>query len=91
MFAIPAITYFFLYMAYIGIGYSGPNNAFLRDEVDKHISWLQGDRRPYFYGDGFLVLYDSNTAREFAKKCEDEAASGEISVYSMGRPIDKLL
>lgn len=78
-------------MAYIGIGYSGRNNVFLRNEVDKYLSWLQGDRRPFFFGDGFLVLYDSNTAREFAKKCEDEAFAGEISVYTMGRPLDKLL
>jgi hypothetical protein len=73
-------------MAYIGIGYSGQDGAFLRSQVDKCFSWLQGDRRPYFYGDGFIVLYDSNTAREFAKKCEREAAAGEILVYSMERP-----
>jgi hypothetical protein len=76
-------------MAYIGIGYSGPDTTFLRNEVDKSLSWLQGDRRPFFFGDGFLVLYDSNTAREFAKKCVDAARPGEISVYPMGRPLDK--
>jgi hypothetical protein len=77
-------------MAYIGIGYNGEDRAFLRNEVDKYLSWLQGDRRPYFFGDGFLVLYDSNTAREFAKKCEDEAGKDKISVYPMGRPLGKV-
>lgn len=76
-------------MAYIGIGYSGQDPLFLRNEVDKYLSWLQGDRRPYFFGDGFVVLYDSNTAREFARKCEVEASRDEISVYPMGRPLEK--
>jgi hypothetical protein len=76
-------------MAYIGIGYSGQDRSFLRNEVDKYLSWLQGDRRPYFFGDGFVVLYDSNTAREFAKKCEAEAGTDEIVLYPMGRPLDK--
>jgi hypothetical protein len=75
-------------MAYIGIGYSGSDRSFLRNEVDKCLSWLHGDRRPYFYGDGFLVLYDSNTAREFARKCETEAGAGEISIYPMCRPLE---
>jgi hypothetical protein len=76
-------------MAYIGIGYSGQDSNFLRNEVDKCLSWLQGDRRPCFFGNGFLVLYDSNTAREFARKCVDAAGPGEIAVYPMGRPLDK--
>ena len=77
-------------MAYIGIGYSGQDRSFLRNEVDKYNDWLQGDRRPYFFGDGFLVLYDSNTAREFAHKCENDAGAGEIAVYPMSRPLEKL-
>jgi hypothetical protein len=55
--------------------------------VDKYLSWLQGDRRPYFFGDGFVVLYDSNTAREFAKKCADDAGAGHISMYPMDNPL----
>ncbi len=74
-------------MAYIGIGYSGDDPAFLRMQVDKCLLWLQGDRRPHFYGDGFVVLYDSNTAREFAKKCSDDAGPGRISLYPMDNPI----
>ncbi len=75
-------------MTYLGIGYSGPDNMFLRDMVNKHISWLKGDRLPRFFGDAFIVLYDSNTAREFAKKCKD--ASDEenvIVVYPMDKPV----
>jgi hypothetical protein len=73
-------------MAYIGIGYSGQDPSFLRGQVDKSAAWLQGDRRPTFYGDGFVVLYDSNTAREFAKRCKREAAASEVIVYAMERP-----
>jgi hypothetical protein len=74
-------------MAYIGIGYSGQDTLFLRNQVDKFLSWLQGDRRPYFFGEGFVVLYDSNTAREFAKKCVDEAGPGQITLYPMDNPL----
>ncbi|HEX7510288.1 MAG TPA: hypothetical protein VF335_03255 [Chitinivibrionales bacterium] len=76
-------------MAYIGIGYSGADPAFLHTQVEVHSKWLKGDRPPHFYGDSFLVLYDSNTAREFAHKCEQAAGDNEISVYPMGRPIEK--
>jgi len=76
-------------MAYIGIGYTGDNPTFLRDLVNKHSDWLKGDRQPHFYGDGFLVLYDSNTAREFVRKCRDNASQNQISVYPLGRPIEK--
>jgi hypothetical protein len=78
-------------MAYIGIGYSGNDPSFLRSQVDKCLSWLQGDRRPYFFGDGFVVLYDSNTAREFAKKCSAEAGASRISVYPMDHPVPQEL
>ncbi len=74
-------------MAYIGIGYSGHDPSYLRNRVDQCLSWLQGDRRPYFYGDGFVVLYDSNTAREFAKKCVDDAGDGQITLYPMDHPL----
>jgi hypothetical protein len=75
-------------MSFIGIGYKGENAYFLRNKVQKYFSWLQGDRKPHFFGDGFLVLYDSNTAREFAKKCFEEANAGEITIYQMGDPLD---
>jgi hypothetical protein len=76
-------------MAYIGIGYSGKIPDFLHCMVEKHSKWLKGDRSPHFYGDCFLVLYDSNTAREFAHKCEMDAGSIDITVYPMSRPIGK--
>lgn len=73
-------------MAYLGIGYSGSNSLFLREQVNLHISWLKGDRLPRLFGDAFLVLYDSNTAREFAKKCKNAAEENSITIYSMDRP-----
>ena len=74
-------------MAYIGVGYTGQNSGFLREFVGEHARWLKGDRLPRFFGDGFIVLYDSNTAREFAKKCLDAAEENSISIYPMKRPI----
>lgn len=74
-------------MAYIGLGYSGPQPDFLREFVRRHTAWLKGDRMPRFFGDGFIVLYDSNTAREFAKKCKDAAEKNSITLYPMDRPI----
>ncbi|HMD69396.1 MAG TPA: hypothetical protein VKF42_10995 [Chitinivibrionales bacterium] len=74
-------------MAYIGIGYSGSDPSFLRGEVDKRLSWLRGERRPHFFGDGFVVLYDSNTAREFVRKCADDAGQGNITLYPMDNPL----
>jgi hypothetical protein len=76
-------------MAYIGIGYTGDDTTFLREQVHKHSDWLKGDRSPHFFGDGFLVLYDSNTAREFIRKCRDDAPQNQISVYQLGRPLEK--
>jgi hypothetical protein len=74
-------------MAYIGIGYSGEQTVFLRDLVNRHSAWLRGDRVPRFFGDAFVVLYDSNTAREFAKKCKDTAEKDSITIYPMERPV----
>jgi hypothetical protein len=74
-------------MSYIGIGYSGEPSEFLRDIVDRHSAWLKGDRMPRFFGNAFVVLYDSNTAREFAKKCKEMAEKNSITVYPMERPI----
>ena len=72
-------------MAYLGIGYSGSESAFLREQVNRHIDWLKGDRLPRFYGDDFIVLYDSNTAREFAKKCRNADTGGGIHIYTMDK------
>lgn len=74
-------------MAYLGIGYSGPETSFLRDLVNKHISWLKGDRLPRFFGDGFLIMYDSNTAREFAKKCKDAVNDNSITFFTMDKSV----
>ncbi len=75
-------------MAYIGIGSSSDDPAFLQSMVEAHSDWLSGDRIPRFFGDRFLVLYDSNTAREFAKKCLQAAASGTITIYPMEHPLE---
>ena len=74
-------------MAYLGIGYSGSKTEFLHDLVNENQEWLKGDRIPRFFGDSFLVMYDSNTAREFAKKCQDADGENAIVVYPMERPI----
>jgi hypothetical protein len=70
-------------MAYLGIGYAGPEASFLREQVNKQIDWLKGDRLPRFYGDDFIVLYDSNTAREFAKKCKKADRNDALHIYTM--------
>lgn len=74
-------------MAYIGIGYSGDRPHFLRAFAEQHDAWLKGDRMPRFFGDAFIVLYDSNTAREFAKKCRDAAEPDSLVMYTMERPL----
>jgi hypothetical protein len=75
-------------MAYIGIGNSGEDEQFLRTLVENNSPWLRGDRIPRFFGDRFLVLYDSNTAREFAKKCVTQSPHGTITIYPMERPLE---
>ena len=75
-------------MAYIGIGYSGDDPDFLSNIVEQHRVWLQGDRQPKFFGKRFLMLYDSNTAREFAKKCLSAAPKDFISIFPMEKAID---
>jgi hypothetical protein len=74
-------------MAYIGIGYSGDHPGFLREFVLQHDAWLKGDRVPRFFGDAFIVLYDSNTAREFAKRCKEAAEPNSVTMYTMERPL----
>jgi hypothetical protein len=76
-------------MAYIGIGYTGEEATFLREFVARHSAWLHGDRVPRFFGESFVVLYDSNTAREFAKKCLESAGKKAITIYPMERPIQQ--
>ena len=75
-------------MAYLGIGYSGSDDTLLASIVEKNSDWLDGDRQPKFYGSGFIVLYDSNTAREFVKKCFAEAPAQTISVFSMSSSLE---
>jgi hypothetical protein len=74
-------------MSHLGIGYSGPKKGFLADLVNENKAWLRGDRNPRFFGDSFLVMYDSNTAREFAKRCMDADTENGIAVYPMERPL----
>jgi hypothetical protein len=76
-----------LYMAYLGIGYSGNETSFLRELVSNYINWLKGDRLPRFYGDDFIVLYDSNTAREFAKRCKDADNCDAVHIYAMDKQL----
>jgi hypothetical protein len=75
-------------MAYLGIGYRG-TDTFLKKMVDSNSAWLRGDRTPRFFGDNFLVLYDSNTAREFASRCLKAAPENAIAIYPMDRPIEQ--
>jgi hypothetical protein len=75
-------------MAYLGIGYIGDQSDFFQNLVEQYRTWLKGDRMPRFYGDRFIVLYDSNTAREFAKKCCLAAAESTITIYPMEKPLD---
>ena len=76
-------------MAYLGIAYSGKDTAFLRTMVESNAAWLRGDRLPRFHGESFLLLYDSNTAREFAGKCRHAAPEKKkLSIYPVGRPLE---
>jgi hypothetical protein len=59
----------------------------MQDFVKEHSAWLKGDRMPRFFGESFVVLYDSNTAREFVKKCRDAAEKNSITLFQMERPV----
>lgn len=74
-------------MGYLGIGYCGTREGFLKNLVNENLEWLSGDRNPRMFGDAFLVMYDSNTAREFAKICTDADDENNIVVYPMERQI----
>jgi hypothetical protein len=72
-------------MSYIGIGYNGDDERLLSSLAQEHMPWLRGDRVPRFFGDRFVVLYDSNTAREFVKKCRARAGKSALTVFHMER------
>jgi hypothetical protein len=75
-------------VAYIGIGYTGTDEGLLRRVAQEHIAWLRADRMPRFFGDAFVVLYDSNTAREFVRECRRRAPPNTLCVYPMERPYE---
>lgn len=75
-------------MAYLGIGYSGEDTDFLQSMVNENELWLMGDRPPKFYGPGFCLLYDSNIAREFAKKCTNAAPEKKLTIFTIDKLID---
>lgn len=70
-------------MAWLGICYEGGDNEFLPEAVKRHNAWLSGDRVPRLYGKNFIVIYDSNTAREFVKKLTKEIVTGKLVVYTI--------
>lgn len=70
-------------MAWVGICYEGDDAEFLTSMVDKYRSWLSGDRLPRMFGKNFILIYDSNTAREFLKKIKGDLEKGKIIVYSI--------
>ena len=70
-------------MAWLGICYDGPDSEFLPSTIEKHKQWLKGDRIPRIFGKHFIVIYDSNTAREFVKKIKSELEQGKIVVYTI--------
>ena len=70
-------------MAWLGICYEGYDEEFLSSAVARHQSWLKGERTPRMYGKNFIVIYDSNTAREFVKKIKKELHSGKMIVYTI--------
>jgi hypothetical protein len=74
-------------MAFLGIGYLGHKAGFLTGLVNENSEWLKGDRVPRFFGDSFVVMFDSNTAREFAKKCKDADDENGVVIYPMERPV----
>lgn len=70
-------------MAWLGICYEGADGEFLPAALRKHEAWLSGDRIPKLYGNNFVVIYDSNTARELIKKLTAELITGRIVVYTI--------
>ncbi len=70
-------------MAWLGICYEGTDGDFLPSILRKHEAWLAGDRMPKLFGSNFVVMYDSNTARELLKKIKTDLVTGRIVVYTI--------
>lgn len=70
-------------MAWIGVCYEGEDSGFLPSMVEKYQPWLKGDRIPRMFGENFIVIYDSNIAREFLKKIKTELKTGNIIAYTI--------
>lgn len=76
-------------MAYIGIGYNGNIEGYLKSFFDNEKDWISGERKPRFFGDSFVVLFDSNTSREIIKKISEDAPTDSISIFPMGKELKK--
>lgn len=76
-------------MAYIGIGYNGNIEGYLKSFFDRENDWIIGERKPRFFGESFVVLFDSNTSREIIKKISKEAPYNSISIFPMGKEFQK--
>jgi hypothetical protein len=70
-------------MAYLGIGYEGEDPDFFHARVRECDTWLTAERTVRFFGDRFIVLYDSNSAREFVHVCLAHARTRDITVFEM--------
>lgn len=70
-------------MAWLGICYEGEEANFLPRVVEENHEWLKNDRIPRVYGSHFVLIYDSNTAREFLKKIKSQLKTGKITVYTV--------
>lgn len=76
-------------MAYIGIGYNGNIEGYLKSFFEKEKDWIEGERKPRFFGDSFVILFDSNTSREIVKKIYQDVPANSISIFPMGKEISK--
>jgi len=70
-------------MSYIGIGYKGSDQHYLRKLVLRHDAWLAADRSYSFYGDQFLVMYDSNTTRELCHIICTEVDAADVEFFTL--------
>lgn len=75
-------------MTYIGIGYTGNTEGYLNSFFEKEKEWISGERKPRFFGDSFVVLFDSNTSREIIKQISQDAPKGSISIFPMGKEMN---
>lgn len=74
-------------MAYIGIGYSGHIEGYLKSFFERENEWIYSERKPRFFGDSFVVLFDSNTSREIIKKISTDAPKDSIMIFPMGKEL----